>query len=135
MDDSLQQAIDAYIDEHWNDVVADIDSLVRIESTEDLGAAAENAPYGPGPRAALDRALGMATRMGLTAHDCEGRIGYADLPGESDTQLGIIGHVDVVPAGPGWTVEPFTVTRKDGYLLGRGVIDDKGPIVVALHAV
>ena len=28
-----------------------------------------------------------------------------DLPGETDTQLGIIGHMDVVPAGPGWTFE------------------------------
>ena len=135
MVDELQQEIDAYVTEHWDDVVADIESLVRIPSIEDLGAAAGSAPYGPGPRAALDRALEIAESMGLDAHDCEGRIGYADLPGETATQLGIIGHVDVVPAGPGWTVEPFAVTRKDGYLMGRGVIDDKGPIVVALHAV
>ena len=131
----MQNAIDAYLAAHWDDVVGDIESLVRIESVEDLPAGVEGAPYGPGPRAALDRALAIARDMGLTVHDCEGYIGYADLPGESDAQIGIIGHVDVVPAGPGWSYEPFSVTRKDGYLLGRGVIDDKGPVIVALHAV
>lgn len=135
MQDALQQEIDAYLDCHWDDVVSDIDALVRIQSVEQLDAATSEAPYGPGPRAALSEALAIAERMGLDAHDCEGRIGYADLPGVSKTQVGIIGHVDVVPAGPGWNFEPFAVTRKEGYLLGRGVADDKGPLVTALHAV
>ena len=42
--------------------------------------------------------------------------------------------MDVVPAGPGWNFEPYAVTRKEGYLVGRGTLDDKGPSVVALHA-
>lgn len=135
MNDELQREIDAYLQTHWEEVVADIDALVQVDSVEDLEAAAENAPYGPGPREALDRALGIAERMGLAVRDCEGRIGYADLEGDSKTQIGIIGHVDVVPAGPGWNFEPHAVTQKDGYLIGRGVLDDKGPLVVALHAV
>ena len=132
---NIDEALDTYLEEHWDDVIADLDALVRIESVECLDEAAENAPFGPGPRKALSTALDIAARMGLATHDCEGRIGFADLPGASDTQVGIIGHVDVVPAGPGWTFPPFAVTRKDGYLMGRGVADDKGPIVVALHAV
>ena len=135
MQDELQLKIDAYLQSHWDEVVRDIQSLVSIPSVEQLDEAAPDAPYGPGPRSALDCALAIARRMGLDAHDCEGRIGYADLPGASSTQIGIIGHVDVVPAGPGWNFEPYAVTRKDGYLIGRGVADDKGPIVTALHAV
>lgn len=124
-----------YVEQHWEAIVADIDALVRIPSVEELDKAAEpDAPYGPGPRAALTAALEMAARMGFDAYDVDGRIGYADLPGETATQVGIIGHVDVVPAGPGWAFPPFEVTRKDGYLVGRGVLDDKGPVVVALHA-
>ena len=133
--DELQRDIEAYRDAHWDEVLADIEALVSIASVEDLDAATPDAPYGPGPRNALDAALAIAGRMGLEAHDCEGRIGYADLPGESRTQIGIIGHVDVVPAGPGWNFEPYAVTRRGGYLIGRGVIDDKGPLMVALHAV
>lgn len=135
MNDELQRDIDAYLDAHWDDIVADIQKLVQVESVEDLDAATEGAPYGPGPRKALTTALDIAENMGFDVHDCEGHIGYADLPGESETQIGIIGHVDVVPAGSGWHFPPYDVTRKDGYLIGRGVIDDKGPIVVALHAV
>lgn len=136
--DELQREIDEYRDQHWDEVVADIEALVSIESVEDLEAAAEGAPYGPGPRKALDQALAIAERMGLDAHDCEGHVGYADFAGSSTSpsdQVGIIGHVDVVPAGPGWSFEPYAVTRREGYLLGRGVIDDKGPLMVALHAV
>lgn len=135
MSDNLQRQIEEYIDANWDQVVADIEALVSVASVENLADAAEGAPFGPGPREALDRALAIARRMGLQAHDCEGYMGYADLPGASDTQIGIIGHVDVVPAGPGWSFEPYGVTHRDGYLLGRGVIDDKGPLMVALHAV
>ncbi len=135
MDDQIQREIDAYLEAHWDEVVTDIDALVHVKSVEELALATEDAPFGPGPREALSRALALAERMGLEAHDCTGRIGYADLPGVSSVQIGIIGHVDVVAAGPGWHFAPFEVTRKDGYLIGRGVIDDKGPLVVAMHAV
>ena len=134
-DEGIQAEIDAYRDAHWGEVLADIEALVSVESVEDLDAAAPGAPYGLGPKAALDRALAIASRMGLDAHDCDGHIGYADLPGRGSAQVGIIGHVDVVPAGPGWSFEPYALTRRDGYLLGRGVIDDKGPLMCALHAV
>lgn len=133
--DQINRAIDGYLDAHWDQMVADIDALVRIESVEDKSKAAAGAPFGPGPREALDTALGMAQEMGFETHDVDGYLGYAELPGETDGQIGIIGHIDVVPAGPSWTFPPYQVTRKDGYLLGRGVIDDKGPSVVALHAV
>lgn len=127
--------IEEWRDAHWGEVVGDIANLVEVASVEDLEGAREGAPFGEGPREALDRALAMARRCGLDAHDCDGYIGFADLHGASPEQIGIIGHVDVVPAGPGWSVEPYAVTRREGYLMGRGVIDDKGPIVVALYAV
>ena len=133
--DATLAEIEQWRDGHWDEVIADISELVQVESTEDLSRAVEGAPFGPGPREALDRALAMARRAGLDAHDCDGYVGYADLVGQSGAQIGIIGHVDVVPAGPGWSVEPYAVTRRDGYLLGRGVLDDKGPLTVALHAV
>lgn len=39
-------------------------------------------------------------------------------------------HYDVIPApSAGWDSDPFTLTGKNGYLYGRGVTDDKGPII------
>ena len=43
-------------------------------------------------------------------------------------------HVDVVPEGNGWTADPFTMQIKDNYMIGRGVADDKGPMVATLYA-
>ena len=159
--------VNAYLENHWEEVLADLQTLVAIPSYRENEKAnsAEGAPFGPGPKAALDAILSIAQRMGFEVHNRDGYIGYADFLGEApveepesapaDTpaeetgcaqgsgqnltqggkrQIGIIGHVDVVPAGPGWSVDPYTVTRKEGYLLGRGVIDDKGPVIVALHA-
>lgn len=48
--------------------------------------------------------------------------------------MGILVHLDVVPAGPGWTVEPFDATIKGDRIYGRGVIDDKGPAIAAIYA-
>ncbi|KAI6042632.1 glutathione degradosome [Pisolithus marmoratus] len=40
------------------------------------------------------------------------------------------GHYDVVSAPKdGWNSDPFTVLGRNGYLYGRGVTDDKGPII------
>lgn len=130
----LSRKIDTYLQRNWESMVGDIETLVRIPSFEDLQQACDGAPFGPGPKEALTAALEIASDMGFQTHDAEGYIGFADFPGESETQIGIIGHMDVVPAGPGWTFDPYAVTRKEGYLLGRGTLDDKGPSVMALHA-
>ncbi len=132
--EELLESIDAYVEENWEAMVEDIASLVRIPSFQEDDKKAHGAPFGPGPKQALTAALALAERMGFSVHDAEGYIGFADFEGKSETQIGIIGHMDVVPAGPGWSFDPYEVTRKDGYLMGRGTLDDKGPSVVALHA-
>ena len=133
-EEQLKHDIDAFVERVWPEVLDDIETLVAVRSVEELDRAEENAPWGPGPREALDEALCIADRVGLAAHDCEGYIGYADLPGASAKQVATIAHVDVVPEGPGWHTNPYEMVRRDGWLLGRGVIDDKGPAVLSLHA-
>lgn len=134
-DETLVSKARSYVDEIWEDVVRDIDYLVQVESVEDKAHASEGMPFGPAPREALDRALEIASRLGLESHNCEGYVGYADLVGQNDeAYLATIAHSDIVPLGGGWTVDPLRVTRRDGYLLGRGTIDDKGPLVLSLYA-
>jgi len=43
-------------------------------------------------------------------------------------------HIDVVPAGKGWSGDPFRLIEKNGCLFGRGSCDAKGPIVAMLEA-
>ena len=54
--------------------------------------------------------------------------------GGGDELLGVLGHVDVVPAGTGWYTDPFGPVIKDGKLYARGASDDKGPTVAAYYA-
>ena len=134
IDEAFKAQVDRYVDEVWEDVVEDIRSLVRIDSVEDLAAAEPGKPWGPAAYDALAKGLEIASHIGLEAHDCDGYIGYADLAGESSRQIATIAHTDIVPTGLGWTVPALDVTRRDGYLLGRGVLDDKGPFVLSLYA-
>jgi len=45
------------------------------------------------------------------------------------------GHLDVVPAGDGWTVDPFSGTVLDGKIFGRGTTDQKAGIAASIFAV
>lgn len=45
------------------------------------------------------------------------------------------GHFDVVPAGGGWTVDPFAGVVREGRLYGRGSADMKAGLACALFAV
>jgi len=44
------------------------------------------------------------------------------------------GHIDVVPAGAGWTVDPFGGVVRDGKIWGRGTCDMKGGLAAAVYA-
>lgn len=134
MDCHVETRIDAYVDEVWEDVVADIAALVSHPSVADAAAARPGAPFGAPARNALDCALGIAVKLGYEVSDDEGYVGIADIPGERSEQVATIAHVDVVPASPGWASDPFAMERREGWLLGRGVIDDKGPAVLSLYA-
>ncbi len=46
----------------------------------------------------------------------------------------INGHVDVVPAGQGWTGDPFVPVERDGFLVGRGACDMKASVAAAVVA-
>jgi succinyl-diaminopimelate desuccinylase len=45
------------------------------------------------------------------------------------------GHLDVVPAGEGWTSGAFAPERRGGLLYGRGAVDMKGSIAAMVAAV
>ena len=95
----------------------------------------EGKPYGDGAFDALHAALAMMEDYGFSITNYDNYVGTADL-NDKERQLDILAHLDVVPAGEGWTVtEPFEPVEKDGKLYGRGTADDKGPAVVVLcHA-
>ena len=128
-----QEKIDAYFASPAvrEDLIRGISRLVGVKSVREEPA--PGAPFGPGPRAALDEGLKLCTEMGFAAKDYDHYVGLADL-NDKETQLHILGHLDVVGEGTGWNTDPYTCVEKDGMLYGRGVSDDKGPVVAALFA-
>ena len=134
MTDSRWASIDAFVETNRDNILRDISRLVAIPSVE--GTPEPGAPFGAGPRAALDKALEIAGELGLATHNAEGYIGWAQTAPIAEGQkfLATITHTDVVPVGNGWDADPYTVRVRDGWLLGRGVADDKGPSILCLYA-
>lgn len=135
MDEKLRSDIELFVSENEESIFADIAKLVSFNSEN--GPAEPGMPFGAGPAKALEAALGIARGMGLETVNCEGMIGYAQL-GEGGRELkdylATITHLDIVPAGGGWKADPFTMRERDGWIIGRGVMDDKGPSVLCLYA-
>lgn len=127
----LLQKIDSFVEQHHDEIIADIKALVDIPSVK--APADEYGPQGKHVRAALDKFFEIAKRFGLDTYDLEGHIGYAQLDGDSEEIIATIGHSDVVPVGNGWNSDPFDMIEKDGYLIGRGTCDDKGPLMLSLY--
>ena len=124
-----------YIYSHKHKMLAVIDELVAVRSVK--GEPAPNAPFGIGPRAALDKMAGICRNAGFNTKICYDVVGTADLcPDDSFPVLGILCHLDIVPAEGqnGWKTDPFKLSEKEGVLYGRGVIDDKGPTAAAFIA-
>lgn len=128
----LSARVEGFIRGHEKEMTEDIASLVAVRSVE--GRPAAGAPFGPGPRRALDMALAIAGRLGLATRNLEGYIGWAELPGRTAGVVATITHLDIVPEGEGWDGDPLILREREGWLLGRGVMDNKGPSVLCLWA-
>ena len=81
----------------------------------------------------LHYVLDMAEKMGLRTGNLDDMVGWAEY-GEGEEMVAVLGHLDVVPVGDGWTKPPFGGVIEGGRLYGRGAIDDKGPILAVLFA-
>ena len=127
-DVSILQEADAFIDAHWEEIVEEIGRLIAVPSVVDFDAATPEHPSGKEAHDGLNAAVDLARRLGFEATDNDGNVGVAVLPGERPETLAMICHADVVQPGIGWTVDPWTLVRRDGFLIGRGVVDDKGPL-------
>ncbi len=119
--------------ENFQEFLSDLKNLIACKSV--LGEAKENAPFGEGVKEALDCFLDIAKRFGFSVQNHQNYLGEITFGGNDESEeFGIIGHVDVVPVGTGWDTNPFVLTEKEGKLFGRGIADDKAPLLLCLYA-
>ena len=152
----IEETVLQWIDENQESAVAFLQELIRIPSITPW--------FNPSPEESRERDVQAVIKKRMQTLGAEvetwepnveelakyeGRPGYyadhkfegrpnqaAVLKGSGNGRSMLLtGHVDVVPAGSGWTVDPFGAERRDGIIFGRGTVDMKGGIAAMIMAV
>ena len=119
-------------EKYFNDVVASIVDVVKFDTS--LKPAEGDCPFGKETADCLHYFLDLASKMGFETHNYDNYVGEV-IFGEGKP-LAILAHLDVVPAGDGWSHPPFGGEIDDEVsdggiggmkIWGRGTMDDKGP--------
>ena len=114
------------------ELLDNLDKFVAINSVYDEKTVSKTNPFGKGVSNALDFIYKLAKQDGFAATNYENKV-VEILCGEGKN-ITILAHADVVPAGSGWGQEPFKMVDRGDRLTGRGVADDKGPLLAAYYA-
>ncbi len=120
-------------EKYKDEMLRDLHGLIAIPSLRDDATAHSGAPFGEDVRKALDYMLALGEENGFACEDVDGYAGVIRY-GEGEESVGVLGHLDIVPLGEGWSKPPLALSEEDGYLFGRGVLDDKGPAMAAFYA-
>lgn len=123
--------ISAAIEKNWPDFLKLLKQVMQVPSVK--SESAPHAPYGVETRRVLSLVMDKSASFGFDTNVIDDAIGYAQWGAEGADYIGILGHLDVVPAGSGWDYPPFDLSEKDGRLYGRGILDNKGPIISCLY--
>ena len=116
----------SYFKDKADEIASFLSELIRFDTTNPPGNELEAAKF-------------VAEKLGeyginceiLTSNSNRGNV-IARIPGSSSgPRLLLLSHLDVVPAKPSdWRHHPFSGEIKDGYVWGRGAIDDKGHVAM-----
>ena len=121
--------IKEFIENNIENMKADLKKLVSYNSVY----SEDEKPFGANNRKVLDEAISLMDEKGFKTTNLDYYCGYGQI-GEGDKLIGILAHLDVVPAGDGWDSDPFDMSERDGNLYGRGVSDDKGAAIASMYA-
>lgn len=131
-----------YLIKNNEEMVSSLQKIIRLKS--EAGERVETKegeiyPFGEDVQRCYEEFMKMAEDMGFETTNIDNYGGHIDFVGSGENGnppkvFAIIGHLDVVPCGSGWDLEPYGGEIKDGYLYGRGTTDDKGPMISCLYA-
>lgn len=126
-----------FLDKNKEDMIFALQKVVRVNSEEGesfMSGDGQVYPFGQGVQEALETVLKMGEDMGFSVKNVDNYGGHIDFQGKGDKVMAVLGHLDVVPAGNGWSFDPYGGEIKDGKVYGRGTTDDKGPVISCLYA-
>ena len=118
------------IENKKDELVKNLQGAIKIRSLyedDDSGY-----PYGKNVKDCLDYMLKLSESLGFKTYNMDNHLGWCEY-GEGEEMVAVLGHLDVVPEGDGWSVPPYEGLVQDGRIYGRGTMDDKGPTMAALY--
>lgn len=130
---NVARRADQWLEAHREELIREIQAMVRIPSVSCPGEAKPGAPFGEACRRVLDHALERGRAYGFDTEDLDGYAGVISM-GNRENAIGMIAHLDVVPVGDGWIYPPFEAVYLPEHdaIIGRGADDNKGPAVMGL---
>lgn len=125
-----------------NQLLKSLQEFISFKTVSSRPEYAEDCRRGATFLRTLFKKHGAQTEM-LNTDNHHNPVVYAKFKGNPATtgmrkKILFYGHYDVVPADNKqnkWIVDPFEMKGINGYLYGRGVSDNKGPIMAALYGV
>lgn len=115
--------------------IRELCDLLKINTILDPTTIANDAPFGAGCEQAIEYFLDKAKKDGFVVENSDNYAGHVEYGNsESETLVGILAHLDVVPVSDDWSHDPFDPLIKDGKIYARGAMDDKGPLMATYIA-
>ena len=116
-------------DKYQSSMFENLRKFVAIPSVYSDETKDKDNPFGKKVSEALEFICSLAKQDGFQATNYDNMIVEIIVGDENKKNVTIMAHADVVPEGSGWNQDPYEVVEKDGILYGRGVADDKGPLL------
>lgn len=128
----MKYQIHNYVQSHRDEIINMLKELVKISSVQ--SAPEEGAPFGKACAEVLEYINSRWQKNGFDTELYRDGGYLLSYYGDGDKSIGLFSHADVVGVSDDWAfTEPFDMVEKDGFLIGRGVYDDKAAIVISLY--
>ncbi len=129
-----EKRIEEWIEVHKEEFIADLSKIIAVPSVATPGVAEGEYPFGIESANVLAAAKELVESYGFPVKNLDNYCLVANI-GEGEEKIGIMGHLDVVPCGNDWNYPPYQLTVDGDLLIGRGILDDKGPLWASIFAV
>lgn len=129
---TYKEQIHDYVYGHRNEIISELTELIKIPSVR--GEKEENAPFGIMCANVLKYTQKLYEKEGIETELDENGGYLLSYSGEGEKSIGIFAHADVVPVADDWILtNPFEPLEKDGYVVGRGALDNKSAVIASLY--
>lgn len=127
-----QEEIHNYVQTHKDEIINMLKELVKIPSIQ--SEQEDGAPFGRACADVLEYVSSCWQKNGFNTELHQNGGYLQSYYGDGEKSIGLFSHADVVSVSDDWVfTEPFNMIERDGFLIGRGVLDDKAAIVTSLY--